>query len=83
LKYRLLPDEAARERKVYLLEILDVDRSRELSRFVAFRLVRDDEMIGSALSTFDSYEAFLADRPTGRQPGWFRDKCSTVRRFMR
>lgn len=80
LKYKLLTDELAKERGVYLLEIAGVDKSHEIAKLIAFRSIGDTEMDGSI---FDSFEAFRNDHPIARQGRWVRTKCSTVGQFLK
>ncbi|MBX7062235.1 MAG: hypothetical protein K1X52_11290 [Pyrinomonadaceae bacterium] len=80
LKYESRADKIAQERGVYLLEILGVDKSHEIAKLIAFKLIGNNEMDGA---TFDSFEMFQNDQPTARQGRWVREKCITVQKFLK
>lgn len=80
LKYKDITDSIAVEKGVYLLEILDLDESNELQKYVAFKILPNDEMEGK---DYDSYNDFVNDSESGQHAKWVRDKCETVLQFMK
>ena len=80
LRYRDVTDETARARGGHLLEILDKDKSNELSSYVLFYPVSTEDMRGR---DYSSYENFLNDTWDGTHAVWAREKCAIVEFILR
>ena len=80
LKYKDVTDDVAVKKGVYLLEILDLDKSNELQKYVTFKILPDDEMEGK---DYDSYNDFVNDNESGRHARWVKDECKIALRFMK
>lgn len=80
LKYEDVTGKSDMTKGIFLLKIMDDDASHEMSRFVSFKSPGENLMDGY---TFDSYEDFKTDRYSGKQGRWAKDKCSTIRKFLK
>ena len=79
LKYRDATDKAAIDRGAYLLEVLEKDKSNFTRPFKSFVMLPKNEM---REFSYETRENFLNNVHSGYNL-WVKDKCSTVRHFMK